>query len=116
MIRISFSFSDKYFPRLARLAGGHPFPSSSSNGGRQFQHLYKDNLEKLRDRVEQLKESGAKEAISQVRAAAKRVKDEGLLADDVGAGKFFTYTTKTRSNLTIYSRITMAPSFLRLIS
>ena len=78
--------SDKYFPRLARLAGGHPFPSSSANGGRQFQHLYKDNLDKLRERVEQLKKSGAKEAISQVRAAATSIKDEGLLADNVGAG------------------------------
>ena len=78
--------SDRYFPRLARLAGGHPFPSSSANGGRQFQQLYNENLEKLRDRVEQLKKSGAKEAISQVRAAAKSIEDEGLLAGDVGAG------------------------------
>ena len=32
--------SDKYFPRLARLAGGRPFPASSTKGGRLFQQLY----------------------------------------------------------------------------
>ena len=80
-VKVFFSpFSDKYFPRLALLAGGRPFPSASAKGGRLFQQLYSDNLDKLRDRVEQLNESGAKEAISQIRAAAKSIEDESILA------------------------------------
>ena len=77
--------SDKYFPRLARLAGGRPFPASSTKGGRLFQQLYSDNLDKLRDRVEQLKESGAKDAINLIRETASNIEDEGLIAGDVGA-------------------------------
>jgi len=77
--------SNLYFPRLAKLVGGNDFPTVAK-GGRLFNKVYEDNLEKLRARVRMLKEHGAKASLEDIAAAQERLVDEAKLEADVGAG------------------------------
>ena len=75
--------SNLYFPRLARLAGGREFPSL--NRARLFQDIYRENCEKLRARVRQLKGEGSAVALASIKEDLARVAAEADLESDVGA-------------------------------
>ena len=77
--------SNLYFPRLARLAGGREFPSL--NKARLFQDIYRENCEKLRARVRQLKVEGSAVALASIKEDLARVAAEADLSEggDVGA-------------------------------
>ena len=77
--------SNLYFPRLARLAGGREFPSL--NRARLFQDIYRENCEKLRARVRQLKGEGSAVALASIKEDLARVAAEADLSEggDVGA-------------------------------
>ena len=77
--------SNLYFPRLARLAGGREFPSL--NKARLFQDIYRENCEKLRARVRQLKGEGSAVALASIKEDLAKVAAEADLSEggDVGA-------------------------------
>ncbi|KAG5191770.1 hypothetical protein JKP88DRAFT_204605 [Tribonema minus] len=73
--------SDLYFQRLAALAGGGELPGK---GGRLFDAIYEENLERLKARVDLLKEKGTegvKELLAEDAARRKDASATALVVD-----------------------------------